>query len=91
MLGLPIQTTTDCGSETTMVYGLATALRWCHIPSWYSFINEVPAHRFLRSIHNITIERGWSQLKFQFDANVDKFWDEGTLNGIYDEYDERHR
>jgi len=25
--GMPIQTTTDCGSETTRVYGLANALR----------------------------------------------------------------
>ncbi|KAG1758415.1 hypothetical protein EDD22DRAFT_981416 [Suillus occidentalis] len=27
--GMPLQTTTDCGSETTEVYGFATALRSC--------------------------------------------------------------
>jgi hypothetical protein len=53
-------------------------------------IDEIPAHRFLKSIHNITIERGWAQLKFQFDVNVDKFWDEGILNGIYNPNDDRH-
>ena len=53
-------------------------------------VNEVPAHCFLKSIHNITIERGWSQLKLQFDANVDEFWDQGIIDGIYDMYDDRH-
>ncbi|KIJ38228.1 hypothetical protein M422DRAFT_176939 [Sphaerobolus stellatus SS14] len=86
--GLPIQTTTDCGSETTMVYGLATALREAFFPELP--VDEVPAHRFLKSIHNITIECGWAQLKFQFDANVDEFWDQGILQGIYDIYDDRH-
>ncbi|KIJ25003.1 hypothetical protein M422DRAFT_194010, partial [Sphaerobolus stellatus SS14] len=75
--GLPIQTTTDCSSETTLIYGLATALREAFFPDFP--IDEVPAHRFLRSIHNITIERGWSQLKFQFDADVDEFWDRASL------------
>lgn len=28
VLGMPIQSTTDCGSETTLMYGLATALRF---------------------------------------------------------------
>ncbi|KIJ29780.1 hypothetical protein M422DRAFT_268732 [Sphaerobolus stellatus SS14] len=86
--GLPIQMTTDCGSETTMIYGVATALREAFFPELS--VDKVPAHRFLRSIHNITIERGWSQLKFQFDANVNSFWDNGLLEGIYDPYDERH-
>ncbi len=27
LLGMPIQSTTDCGSETTLLYGLASALR----------------------------------------------------------------
>jgi len=26
-LGMPVQTTTDCGTETVEVYGLANALR----------------------------------------------------------------
>ncbi|KIJ46755.1 hypothetical protein M422DRAFT_249480 [Sphaerobolus stellatus SS14] len=62
--GLPIQTTTDCGSETTMIYGLGTALREAFFPDF--------------------------PLKFQFDANVDEFWDNGFIDGIYDPYDDRH-
>ncbi|KIJ52906.1 hypothetical protein M422DRAFT_242852 [Sphaerobolus stellatus SS14] len=65
--GLPIQTMTDCGSETTMVYGLATAL--CE-----AFFPEFPVN----------------ELKFQFDANMDEFWDKGFTDGIYDPYDEQH-
>ncbi|KIJ44634.1 hypothetical protein M422DRAFT_251928 [Sphaerobolus stellatus SS14] len=33
---------------------------------------------------------GWSQLKIQFDANVDEFWDKGIADGIYDAYDGWH-
>ncbi|KIJ56056.1 hypothetical protein M422DRAFT_239247 [Sphaerobolus stellatus SS14] len=65
--GLPIQTMTDCGSETTMVYGLATALHETFFPDFP--VNE---------------------LKFQFDAKVDEFWDKGFTDGIYDPYDEQH-
>ncbi|KAF8493812.1 hypothetical protein JB92DRAFT_2749807 [Gautieria morchelliformis] len=59
--GMPIQTTSDCGSETTEVYGLANEL-------WEAFspnlpIGKVPAHCFLQSMHNITIECGWLSLQ----------------------------
>ncbi|KIJ53062.1 hypothetical protein M422DRAFT_243033 [Sphaerobolus stellatus SS14] len=58
--------------ETTMVYGVATALQEAFFP-------EFPID-----------ERGWSQLKFQFDVNVDEFWDHGFTKGIYDVYDDAH-
>ncbi|KAF8996127.1 hypothetical protein BDQ17DRAFT_1364760 [Cyathus striatus] len=53
---MPEQSTTDCGSETTMIFGLATAL--CQIFSDLP-IEQFLAHQFLKSVHNITIERGW--------------------------------
>ncbi|KIJ29102.1 hypothetical protein M422DRAFT_269523 [Sphaerobolus stellatus SS14] len=83
-----MQMTTDCGSETTLIYALASALREAFFPDLS--LDEIPAHRFLRSIHNITIERGWSQLKFQFDKNVEEFWQKGICEGIYDPYDDQH-
>ncbi|KIJ26753.1 hypothetical protein M422DRAFT_272156 [Sphaerobolus stellatus SS14] len=67
---------------------MVSQLRYAFFPEFP--VDEVSAHRFLRSIHNITIERGWSQLKFQFDANVDEFWDKGIIEGIYNTYDNRH-
>lgn len=39
---MPIQSTTDCGSETTLMYGLATALRFEVLISVISFLaNDV--------------------------------------------------
>jgi hypothetical protein len=29
--GVPLQFTTDCGSETTQLHGLANALRWAFL------------------------------------------------------------
>ncbi|KAF8580104.1 hypothetical protein K439DRAFT_1648289 [Ramaria rubella] len=78
--GMPIQTTTDCGSETTVVYGLANALREAYLPDLP--IEEVPTHRFLKSIHNITIERGWLCTRLQWGENVKIYWEEG--NDVYD-------
>ena len=41
-------------------------------------IAELPAHRYLRSIHNITIERGWLRLRLQWGDNVKAFWEAGA-------------
>ncbi|KAF8572786.1 hypothetical protein K439DRAFT_1665947 [Ramaria rubella] len=78
--GMPIQTMTDCGSETTIVYGLANVLREAYSPDLP--IEEVPAHRFLKSINNITIKRGWIRTRLQWGENVKIHWEEG--NGVYD-------
>lgn len=92
--GMPLQTTTDCGSETTQVYGFANALQYVFLihskfvsPSTkYIFreyfsphlsIDELPAHCFLHSVNNITIERGWLQLHLQWGDNVKVFWEVG--------------
>ncbi|KAK7018706.1 hypothetical protein VNI00_018299 [Paramarasmius palmivorus] len=74
--GVPIQMTTDCGSETGRVYGLATALREEYRPELD--VNELPAHKFLKSIFNITIERGWLRLRLQWGENVKLFWEAGA-------------
>ncbi|KAL0567778.1 hypothetical protein V5O48_014215 [Marasmius crinis-equi] len=87
MGGMPVQSTTDCGSETTRVFALANALREYFSPELNS--QETPAHRFLRSVHNVTIERGWLQLRLQWGLNVKKFWEAG-LN-IYDPLDKDHQ
>lgn len=33
---------------------------------------------FLRSIHNITIERGWAQLRIKWVDNMKAFWEGGA-------------
>ncbi|KAG6915401.1 hypothetical protein DXG01_011655 [Tephrocybe rancida] len=52
--GMPPQFTTDCGSETTQLYGLVNALQEeCH-PEYDP--QELPAHVYLKSVHNISVE-----------------------------------
>ncbi|KAF9047219.1 hypothetical protein BDP27DRAFT_1243497 [Rhodocollybia butyracea] len=84
--GMPIQMTTDCGSELVTVYGFANALREefaSDLP-----IDILPPHKFLQSIHNITIERGWLRLRLDWGENVKIFWDAGS--GIYNASDPQH-
>ncbi|KAG1845558.1 hypothetical protein F4604DRAFT_1662541 [Suillus subluteus] len=83
--GMPLQTTTDCGSETTEVYGFANALREIFSPNLPT--DELPAHRFLKSVHNITIERGWLRVRVQWGDNVKIFWEAGEE--IYNDMDPR--
>jgi hypothetical protein len=47
----------------------------------------LPAHRFLKSIHNITIERGWLRVRVQWGDNVKVFWEAGEE--IYNDMDPR--
>lgn len=49
---------------------------------------ELPAHRFLRSIRNITIERGWLRLRLQWGDNIRVYWDQGYA--VYDENNRDH-
>ena len=50
--------------------------------------NEVPAHRFLSSINNIVIERGWFRFRVQWGDNLVEFWLAG--HGIFNHNDPNH-
>ncbi|PPR07995.1 hypothetical protein CVT24_002686 [Panaeolus cyanescens] len=74
--GFPIQMTTDCGSENTTLYKISNVLREIfasHLP-----LDELAAHRFMQSINNITIERGWLSFRLQWGDNVHLFWEAGA-------------
>lgn len=51
-------------------------------------IDVLPPHKFLQSIYNITIERGWLRLRLDWGENVKIFWDAGS--GIYNASDPEH-
>jgi hypothetical protein len=51
-------------------------------------IEEIPAHRFLKSIYNITIEKGWLRFRLQYGDNVKIFFANGQ--GIYNPNDPVH-
>ncbi|KAF8639055.1 hypothetical protein AX17_001751 [Amanita inopinata Kibby_2008] len=79
--GIPLQFTTDCGSETTQLHGLVTALREILHPD--IDIQEFPAHVYLRSVHNISIERSWLRLRLDWGDNAVIVFEKGKEDGIY--------
>ncbi|TDL13749.1 hypothetical protein BD410DRAFT_817268 [Rickenella mellea] len=79
--GMPLQFTTDCGSETTKLFGLANALRNIFHPEYD--LEELPAHVYLRSVHNISIERQWLRLRLDWGDNVVMFFNKGVEDGVY--------
>jgi hypothetical protein len=64
--------------------------QFCVLPS-YSFlihshreafsldlpVSELPAHLFVQSINNTTIERGWLRMRLQWGDNIIVFWEAG--------------
>ncbi|TFY75926.1 hypothetical protein EWM64_g8088 [Hericium alpestre] len=81
--GLPLQFTTDCGSETTKVYGLVNALRENYHPEYQG----LAPHVYLRSVHNITIERSWLRLRLDWGDTAVYFFNKGIEEGRYDDQD----
>ncbi|KIM43482.1 hypothetical protein M413DRAFT_443403 [Hebeloma cylindrosporum] len=79
--GMPLQTTTDCGSETTQLHAIAQALR----DAFHTDINnlETPAHVYVRSVHNIAIERSWLRLRLEFGDSAVICFKKGKEDGIY--------
>lgn len=47
----------------------------------------MPAHRFLKSVHNIVIERGWLRLRARWGDNIYLEYKKGIDAGVYDEHD----
>jgi hypothetical protein len=102
LTAMPLQTTTDCGSEITQVYGFANALRYVFLLhstlvspltklilreyfSPHLSTDELPAHHFMQSVNNITIECGWLHLCLQWGDNVKVFWEVG--HEVYNDMD----
>jgi len=50
--------------------------------------NELPAHVFLRSVHNVTIERSWLRLRMGLGDNAIQWFESGINEGLYNPYDD---
>ncbi|KAK6974879.1 hypothetical protein R3P38DRAFT_2583362 [Favolaschia claudopus] len=82
--GMPVQTSTDCGAETTELCATTMALRTAFHPGFdeTDVEDELPAHVYLKSVHNISIERSWLRLRldvgdncvFKFNEGIEKRW-----------------
>jgi len=53
--------------------------------------DELPAHRYQRSIHNIVVERSWLHLRMELGDNAVLFFRKGEEEGIYNPMDEQHQ
>ncbi|KII90163.1 hypothetical protein PLICRDRAFT_53263 [Plicaturopsis crispa FD-325 SS-3] len=87
--GIPIQLLTDKGSETGQVAALQTTLRLRYRPALD--VDELPAHRFVKSVYNIVRERAWRPLFHTELQNILVAWKEGQLGAGYHPLDERHQ
>jgi len=100
VVGIPLQTSVDCGSETVQMFGLANALRCVHsLLTIFALLNvksreifnpeipiaELPAVRYMRSVHNVGIERSWLRLRLQWGDNAVKTYLDGREQRIFDE------
>ncbi|KAJ7075958.1 hypothetical protein B0H15DRAFT_805904 [Mycena belliarum] len=72
--GIPIQTSTDCGQTFHPDID----------------IEELPAHVYLRSVHNIAVERQWLRLRLDFGDNCVLAFNLGITEGRYNSNNPNH-
>ncbi|KAI0694409.1 hypothetical protein BC835DRAFT_1218090, partial [Cytidiella melzeri] len=68
--GIPLLVNTDHGSETTQMYGLMNTLQHVQLILLSSSLAELPAHVYLHSVHNISIEHSWLHLCLDMGDNA---------------------
>ncbi|KAJ7015904.1 hypothetical protein C8F04DRAFT_1170026 [Mycena alexandri] len=61
----------------------------CYHPN-YDPTNELPPHVYLRSVHNIEVERSWYRLRLDFGDNAVLKFQEGIIEGWYRSTDANH-
>ncbi|KAJ7190707.1 hypothetical protein GGX14DRAFT_407784 [Mycena pura] len=88
--GMSVVTVTDCGSETTLLYGAVNALRERFHPELTAQgIN--PAHVYVRSVHNVSVERTWLRLRKELGNTVLLDYMAGVNDGVYSDDDAEHK
>ncbi|KAJ6596489.1 hypothetical protein B0H10DRAFT_1828332, partial [Mycena sp. CBHHK59/15] len=86
--GMPLQTTSDKGSETAKLAAVQTALRQIYLPDLE--LDTVPAHLSVKSAYNITRERGWRPIWEKELANVEYAYESGKIASGYHSQDPIH-
>ncbi|KAF7293373.1 hypothetical protein MIND_01114100 [Mycena indigotica] len=87
--GIPIQTTTDMGSETGILAALQTTLRQAAFEALP--LDQLPAHRSVKSVYNITRERNWRPLWEKDLANIKFQYESGKIGAGYHPQDPVHQ
>ncbi|KIJ43852.1 hypothetical protein M422DRAFT_60274 [Sphaerobolus stellatus SS14] len=78
---IPIQMTTDCGSETVWMFGFQIALREGAAPQIDSEV--FPAHKYIKSVHNTVIEAFWHWLLEKLGYNIKDHILQGQNENIF--------
>ncbi|KAJ7163849.1 hypothetical protein C8R43DRAFT_879192 [Mycena crocata] len=87
--GMPLQTTSDKGSETGLLAATQTALRQIYLPDLE--LETVPAHLSVKSVYNITRERGWRPIWEKELANVKYAYESGKMAAGFHPEDPIHQ
>ncbi|KAJ7082929.1 hypothetical protein B0H15DRAFT_803055 [Mycena belliarum] len=87
--GMPLQTTSDKGSETGVLAAIQTSLRQIYLPDLE--LETVPAHLSVKSVYNITRERGWRPIWEKELANVKYAYESGKMAAGYHPEDPIHQ
>ncbi|KAJ6609275.1 hypothetical protein B0H10DRAFT_2438663 [Mycena sp. CBHHK59/15] len=80
--GIPIQGSSDRGSETRDAYAFQTSLREMFAPDLLHSL--IPSWQFLPSPRNITVESGWKILFYTWGVNILEFYNSGLFNGFFE-------
>ncbi|KAJ6630365.1 hypothetical protein B0H10DRAFT_1939129 [Mycena sp. CBHHK59/15] len=86
--GIPMQTTSDKGSEVGDLVTLQTSLRQTFLPDLD--IETLPPHRSVKSVHNITREHGWRPIWEKELANVLFKYQDGKIGAGFHPGDPIH-
>ncbi|KAG9026898.1 hypothetical protein FS837_004469, partial [Tulasnella sp. UAMH 9824] len=86
---IPIQITSDRGSETVELYALQRSLRATFDPELDQ--ERVPAYVYLPSTRNIIIERSWRPFVEKLGRNIQHRWANGRLEAGFLENNDTHR
>ncbi|KAJ6507923.1 hypothetical protein C8R47DRAFT_62272 [Mycena vitilis] len=87
--GIPLQTTTDKGSETGWLYALQTALREKFAPE--IDLDVYPSHAFVKSVHNTIIEAFWRWLHEKLGFQLKDLILRGQVDHIFNAHVPFHR
>jgi hypothetical protein len=102
---MPMQTTSDMGSKTGGLAAAQTLLRYVEIASKshkahlenrqiYLLdlpLDSLPAHRSVKSVYNITRERGWRPIWEKELANVKYAYETGKISAGFHPEDPIHQ
>ncbi|KAJ7868533.1 hypothetical protein B0H14DRAFT_2572268 [Mycena olivaceomarginata] len=84
-----LMTTSDMGSETGGLAAAQTLLRQIYLPDLP--LDSLPAHRSVKSVYNITRERGWCLIWEKELANVKYAYETGKISAGFHPEDPIHQ